>query len=98
MTAPTPTGLVVITTDELKAIVREQVEEALAEHAPKTSDEPIFVTCAVLCERLGVSRSTVFRARKAGLPFAKCGDEFRYEVSRCAEWFRRLGPVAGGGR
>jgi hypothetical protein len=80
-------GLVLlpVSLDELVDRVAERIAESLPVSASK---EPLFVSCSKACERLGVSRATLFRARKEGMPAVRVGDDWRYEVAACADWFR----------
>jgi excisionase family DNA binding protein len=83
MTAPNA-GLVVITTDELKAIVREQLEEVLGARAIAMPKRKGRVSTTELADALGVSRSKVHELADAKvLPFVWCGDHRRFDVDEC---------------
>jgi hypothetical protein len=79
---------VFVLTDEQ---LREALRAVLSEERPQLSApeaEPLFASCSATCKRLGVSRATLFRARKEGMPAVRVGDDWRYEVAACADWFR----------
>lgn len=80
--------IVVTTEEKIAAIVREQVDEALAEQRDTKSDEPLLLTCSKLCTKLGVSRASVYRWRSEGMPSIKAGDEHRYILAEVLGWLR----------
>ncbi len=82
-------GIIVTTPEQLATIVREQVDAALAERAAPRADEPLLLTCAALCRRLGVSRASVYRWRNAKMPSIRTGDEYRYVLDEVMAWLRR---------
>lgn len=59
------------------------------------SPEP-FLTGAQLAEVLGVSRTSVYRMTKDGLPsYVFCKRSRRYRESECVAWLRGRGSVRG---
>lgn len=69
---------------ELSALITEAVEKALdvgATDAPRD-----ILDSAGACEFLGVSRATLHRLRKEGLPQHRVGDSPRYLRSELLAW------------
>jgi hypothetical protein len=94
MAAPTTSGLVVITTDELKVLLREQIGEALGEHEPKAESEA-YVSTPVMAERLSISRAKLHAlASEPDAPCVWVGDTRRWNPAETIAWFRARGRVA----
>lgn len=52
--------------------------------------EPHLLTVRDFCERYRVSRTTVWRECKKGLPIVKIGRATRIKVADAEAWFERL--------
>jgi len=48
-----------------------------------------YITLKELCEKLKISRATVDRWRREGLPFIKIGNGVRFIESDVMEWIKR---------
>jgi predicted DNA-binding transcriptional regulator AlpA len=79
--------VVTLTVGTLRALIRAEREAPHAESAPAIA-EPLLLTCAKLCARLGVSRASVYRWRNEGMPCIKAGDDFRYILAEVLEWLK----------
>lgn len=78
--------LVTMTRRELKELLLEAVREAGVGHAAPPSPHE-FLTEPQLCERLGISRSTLRRLRLAGLPRHQVGPRmYRYLWTEAQDW------------
>lgn len=42
------------------------------------------------CQLLQLSRSSLFKLRKAGLPYVQLGGSVRYEVETIKEWLKKV--------
>lgn len=84
MSSPAQT-LVVIAPEALAALVREQVELALAEH-DATRAEPELVAGPEMARRIGVSRTTLHRLRAQGMPAIRVCDVYRYKPAAVIAW------------
>lgn len=80
------TGLVVLRADELAAVVRAAVADALAEHEPSTA--PSLLDREACARMLGVSLGTLDRLRREGLPRVPVGDVDRFEADAVLMWLR----------
>jgi hypothetical protein len=83
--------MVIISAAELAELVRDAVSDALAAQRPAAAEEPMLLTCAALCRKLGISRATVYRWRHGGMPSIKWGDEYRYVLTEALSWLRSKG-------
>lgn len=60
------------------------------------SDElPTLLTLDELRERLKVSRATVFRLKKKGLPVVKVGGALRFDPAQVERWLREQNAAPG---
>jgi excisionase family DNA binding protein len=48
-----------------------------------------LLTLRQLCDKLQLSRATIDRWRKEGLPFTKIGKSLRFDEEKVAEWIRQ---------
>lgn len=86
-----PRLLVTLTADELQAIVRVEIEQALADRRTP----PAVLTQDQLAESLGVSSRTIYTLRQEGLPTVLVGDSPRFDLGECLAWLRaRKGKAA----
>lgn len=80
-------ALVVLRPDELHAIIRDAVAEALEVCGTNSQPEPLTVSGAEMAKRLGVSRTTLYRLRvNDGCPAVKLGDAWRYQPRAVQAW------------
>lgn len=77
-------GLALIPAEQLRELVSEAVEAALAAHDGK----PALLDRAGLARALSCSASHIDSLRRAGLPELRLGDAPRFELARCLEWLR----------
>jgi hypothetical protein len=76
---------------DLRAIVRDEVREALTEAlADRASSKPAptLLDRAGLANALGCSLPHVDKLRRQGMPCIRLGDVPRFELARCLEWLR----------
>jgi hypothetical protein len=75
--------------DELRALVRDEVRAALAEHTPA----PVapYVDRRELARLLDVSPATVTRLAGEGMPCTHVGDSPRYVVAEVRAWLATRG-------
>jgi excisionase family DNA binding protein len=84
-------GVIVTTPEQLSAIVRDAVADALAERAPSPEPTGLLSTPEV-ARRLGVSRATAHRMANEGLlPFIWCGDSRRFDLAECIATLKQRG-------
>ena len=81
-------GVILLTPQQLRELVREAVAEALADHAPS---ELAVLDRLGLSKALGCSVSTIDRLRKEGAPFVSVGDVARFELPHVLQWLRERG-------
>jgi hypothetical protein len=81
------TGLVLLTGEQLAALVKTAVCEALAELRDEPT--PALLDRTGIARALGIGLTTVDRLRRDGLPCVLIGDSPRFEVNACVEWLRR---------
>ena len=75
-----PVEVITITPEQLRQIIREELDRLRPESAAATEDD--LVTERQACERLGVSRRTVQRMVARGeIPSIKCGRARRLQIS-----------------
>jgi hypothetical protein len=87
MGAPNGNGLVVLQGDQLRAILREEFANAIAQMAPRETT-PVLLDRRGLAAALGVGVDTVDRLRREGAPELTIGDAPRFELDRVLEWVR----------
>lgn len=80
------TGLVVLRADELAAVVRAAVADALSEHEPAAA--PTLFDRDGCARLLGISVGTLDRLRREGLPRVRVGDVDRFEAAEVLTWLR----------
>ncbi len=86
-----PRMLVQLTADELAAIVRAEVNAALAAQ----SEAPSLLDQNALARELGVSARTVYTLRQQGLPVVWLLDSPRFDLAACLAWLRDQKPTRG---
>lgn len=75
-----------LTADQLAAIVRGAVADALAEsHA---DPPPALLDRNGLAAALGCCSAQIDKLRKRGMPHVRLGDSPRFEFAACLEWLR----------
>lgn len=88
--------LVVIAADELAALIRETVEQVLAEQ--QQDPAPLLLDRNGIAKRLGVGLNSVDRFRRAGMPFVLVGEAPRFVADECLAWLRTNSRAADEGR
>jgi len=81
-----PTTFVLVTPEELEALIKRAVGEALDEH--REAVRPLLLDRRGIAQALGIGTTSVDRFRKAGMPFVRLGDSPRYIVDECIAWLR----------
>ena len=81
-----PAMAAALTVDELRTLLRAELEEALAES--RLVEAPVLVDRAGLARALHVSVATVGRLARLGMPAVLVGDVPRYEVAEVIAWLR----------
>ena len=76
--------LVTITVDELRQIVSQEVERALA-GTPAASTAELFDT-QEMARQIGVSASTLRAYVQQGCPYVQAGKGFRFRPAAVLEW------------
>lgn len=88
MTAPTPAPVVLLPlSDDVLDQIADRVAERLSVSVRPESDEPLYLTGAKLCAKLGISKATLYRARKGGMSSVRVGDEHRYLLASARAHF-----------
>jgi hypothetical protein len=78
-----------LTSDQLAAIVRGAVLEALAEKAAAAAaPAPRLLDRNGIAKAIGCSASQVDRLRQRGMPSERFGDSPRFELEACMTWIR----------
>lgn len=98
-TSPTtgaPAPIVVTSPAELAAIVRDAVEQVLAEQ--QQDPAPYLLDRNGIAKRLGVGLNSVDRFRRAGMPFVLVGEAPRFVADECLAWLRTNSRAADDGR
>lgn len=80
--------LVVITPDELAALVREAVRDAVAEALADQPDTPPLLDQQGLARALDISIRTLRKLVLQGMPELRVGDSPRYEIDAVLAWLR----------
>jgi hypothetical protein len=83
---PAPGAVVLVTVEQLRELLREQLDAAAAEHA--TDVRPALLDRRGLAGRLDVSLPTLDRLRAEGMPELRLGDSPRFELDACLRWLR----------
>ena len=79
-------GIIVTTPEQLRAILREEVEAALAERAP--SPAPCLLDRRGLAEALDCGVDTIDKLRREGLPTVMLIESPRFELAAVLAWLR----------
>lgn len=82
--------LVQLSVDDLRALVRTEIDAALAEQ----SQAPALLTQDALAHELGVSTRTIYELRQRGLPVVLVCDSPRFELQACIAWLAAQAPAA----
>jgi excisionase family DNA binding protein len=92
LTAAVPPSVVVlnVSVEELRALVREVVREALSERPSPSSASPL-VSRHELARLLGVSAATVTRMTAEGMPHVFAGASPRYSADEVRAWLAQRG-------
>jgi len=77
-------SIIILTPDQLTALVSDAVQLALTHVHPVAPSEILDTIGA--CELLSISRATLHRLRKEGLPFKYVGESPRFLRSALIEW------------
>jgi hypothetical protein len=85
-------AVVVMSPEELTALMKAAVSEALAEQREDCA--PILLDRNGLAKAFRCSPSQIDRLRRLGLPFIRLGDVPRFELSRCLEWLHERTDVS----
>lgn len=86
--------LVQLTVDELRALLRAEVDAALGERPTA----PALLTQDALARELGVSPRTVYELRQQGLPTVLVCESPRFELAACLAWLRERPTTAKSAR
>jgi hypothetical protein len=78
-----------LTTEQLIAVVKSAVAEALAESTPAPAPTPLLLDCNGLARALGCSPSKIDNLRKKGLPTERFGDSPAFDLVTVREWVRQ---------
>lgn len=90
--ARVPVDLVVtLTVDELREIIREELQAASAAEISGVAPARLLVGGADLGRMLGCSRTQVHRLRLEGAPTVKLGDSYRFEPAAVLAWLKERG-------
>lgn len=96
MSPPSDAMIVTLTAGQLAALVRDAVQEALAEQY-QVGTVPVLHDRQGLGQTLGCSLATVDRMRReAGFPELRVGDAARFELAEVLAWLRNRQPSAEG--
>jgi hypothetical protein len=79
-------AIVVVSPEDLAALVQDAVARALAE--AREDAAPALLDRSDIARRLGVSPSTVDRLRREGMPATFVCSSPRFELDRCLDWLR----------
>lgn len=83
MTTP---AVIVTTPEQLAALVRDAVSEALADARKDAS--PVLLDRNGIAKALGIGLSSVDRFRREGMPCVFVGESPRFLVEECLAWLR----------
>lgn len=75
---------------QLRQLIRDEVDDALAERQPKAS-VPELLDTKQMAGRLGVSPGKMRQLRLAGCPVFKVGDTFKFLPAEVIDWLPRAG-------
>ncbi|MGA7123793.1 MAG: helix-turn-helix domain-containing protein [Polyangiaceae bacterium] len=89
-TRPPAVVVVTLSIDELRALVRDVVREALTQQAPAASAAPL-VDRHELARLLGVSAATIARMTAEGMPHVFAGAAPRYAADEVRTWLAERG-------
>lgn len=77
--------------EALRPVIREEIERALEEHAAGEPLSPEMLTVEQICAVLQVSRATLHRLRREGLPTVMLGESPRFRKAHCLAWLEARG-------
>jgi hypothetical protein len=80
------TALVVVSPDELRALIGEAVRGALA--PASTSPEPLYLSVPKFAAHVAMSERTIWNLIAKGLPTIGAGRGRRVDVRAALEWLR----------
>lgn len=84
----TPGGVIVTTPDQLRHVIRTELEAALEESGVRGSG-PALLNREQIADALGCSTFTIDKLKRQGLPCFRVGDSPRFELAKCLEWFEQ---------
>lgn len=87
---PLPQQLIVVSQDQLVAIVRDAVREAMRQ-APAKAPEKKYLDASEIAAHYGVSRATITNWIDDGCPHMRRGQILRFEFPAVDAWFRARG-------
>lgn len=85
--SPAP-AVIVTTPDQLRALVRAEVDAALEAHREGEAPRNRLLRAKDACRVLACSEPMLRRWREAGMPVVWCGDQPRYDADACVDWLR----------
>lgn len=89
MSGTEPSGVILVTPAQLKALITSAVVEALEAHEPASA--PQLLDRGGLAQALGVSLPIVDRLRREGCPRLRLGDVDRFDFSDVKRWLSTRG-------
>src|SRR5271156_3732933 len=84
-----PSGVFVLTRDDLEAAVERAVRRVVATGGPRTGDEPEVLTREQAADLLQVNPHTIPRLVRAGLPAHRLGSQWRFRRSELLAYLAR---------
>lgn len=78
-------ALVLVRVDELRRVVREEIDQALGQSREQAA---VLLDREALARALSVSLPTIDRLRRAGMPTTWVVQAPRFELSAVLEWLR----------
>ncbi len=80
--------LIVLTPGQLQAFFRDELLPLLVESIQAQPEQPALLDKRRLAEALCISKSTIDRQVKRGLPYVRLGDSKRFDLAACVAWLR----------
>lgn len=88
-----PVKIVVMTADELRELIRDAVQRAIAGKPANDKPERVYVSVDVLQQHFGVSRTTVHSwVHSEGCPHDMRGRILRFKMADVEAWFASRPP------
>jgi hypothetical protein len=76
-------GLVVVPLEQLRELIREELDRAQAERA---QEAPARLTLTQLATKLQISERSILDLRRRGMPTAMLGDSPRFDLAKVLAW------------